>query len=236
MVTGASRGIGAGLAQYLSDLGASLGVCARGLISAPRERTLSAVVDVTDSAAVDEFAQDVATRLGPIDLWINNAGVTGPVADLCDVSERAASTVVAVNVLGVLHGSQSFVRHRRQLGGGGVLVNMSSGAARAPQPGLGLYCATKTAVEMLTDVVNAEEGDSGLRAYGVEPGVVDTDLVTAIRTASRERYASVAVLHELHEAGRLSSALHVAAHVATLAFGAEQVPPGRWRVPPEHPR
>lgn len=175
-------------------------------------------------------------RVGPVDLWVNNAGVTGPIADLVDMDAQEAATVVAVNVLGVLHGSQSFVRHRRQVGGGGILVNVSSGAARAPQPGLGLYCATKIAVQMLTDAVNAEEGARGLRAYAVEPGAVQTDMLNGICAASPERFASAAVLRSMREAGRVSSPQHVARQLAWLAFGPQDTPVGLWSVPPEHHR
>jgi NAD(P)-dependent dehydrogenase (short-subunit alcohol dehydrogenase family) len=236
VITGASRGLGAGLARRFAELGASTGLCARALIDRPGTSTVTAVVDVTDAAAVDEFASAVVARLGPIDLWINNAGAMGPVADLRDVPPDEASTVVSTNILGVLHGTQSYLRHRREAGGGGVLVNLSSGAAHAPQPGLGLYCATKSAVQMLTDVVNAEEGTGGLRAYAVEPGAVDTDMMVTLRAASAERFESVAVIRALKEAGRMNSTGHVADHIAALAFGSSHAEPGAWRVPSEHSR
>jgi NAD(P)-dependent dehydrogenase (short-subunit alcohol dehydrogenase family) len=89
---------------------------------------------------------------------------------------------------------------------------------------------------MLTDVVNAEEGTGGLRAYAVEPGAVDTDMMVALRAASAERFESVAVIRALKEAGRMNSTGHVADHIVALAFGPAEAKPGAWRVPSEHPQ
>jgi NAD(P)-dependent dehydrogenase (short-subunit alcohol dehydrogenase family) len=236
VVTGASRGLGAGCARRFADLGAAVGVCARSDFQPPPSEapSIAAVVDVADPTAVEDFTTRIVDGLGAIDLWINNAGVLGPVVELRDIPPVAAQTVVAVNLLGVVYGTNTFVRHRRAVGGGGVLVNITSGAARAPSAGLGLYCATKVAVEMLTDVVNLEEHTSGLRAYAVEPGAVDTEMQAELRAAPPERFPDAAVLRQLEAAGMLTSSEHVADHITALAFGAEFERPGRSIVPPEH--
>ena len=91
--------------------------------------------------------------------------------------------------LGVLHGSAAFARHVRSRPGTGSLVNMSSGAATTPYRGWAAYCASKAAVEMLTEVVGLEEADTGLLAYAGRPGVVDTDMQALIR-ATPESNAS----------------------------------------------
>ena len=96
-----------------------------------------------------------------------------------------------VNVLGVLHGSQAFVRHLHQRGGEGVLVNVSSGAAQKPYAGWSLYCAAKAAVERMTECIALEEAAQGLRAHALAPGVIDTDMQRLIRATPAERFPEV---------------------------------------------
>ena len=83
VVTGASRGIGAGLVDGFREAGVRVAGCARTL---PRECELAREGDVTDGAAVEGFCEEVAREWGPIDLWVNNAGILEPVAPLRDLS------------------------------------------------------------------------------------------------------------------------------------------------------
>ena len=236
VVTGASRGLGAGLARHFAGRGMRLGLCARGrpvLDEGPD--VVSERVDVTDPAAVDRFAATVVERLGRIDLWVNNAGVLEPIEPVRDTDPSAFRDHVAVNLLGVVHGSQAFVRHLRHRGGEGVLVNVSSGAADHAYAGWGAYCATKAAVDRLTEVIQLEEAHHGLRAYAFSPGVVDTDMQAAIRRCPPERFPRVERFRQLERAGAFNSPEHVARHLLALAFGPGGGPPGyRVRVPDEH--
>src|SRR5690606_22108759 len=121
-----------------------------------------------------------AAALGPIDLWINNAGVLDPIAFVRDLDPAAFQDHLAINVGGVLHGSQAYVRHLRAVGRTGVLVIVSSGAAQKPYPAWGAYCAGKAAVDLLTGVSAAEE--RCVRAHAVAPGLVDTAMQEKIRS------------------------------------------------------
>src|SRR5262245_10298190 len=132
VITGASRGIGEGLAREFHRHGLRLALCARGEIAAPAE--LAERGDVTDEAAVRAFAARAAERLGRIDLWINNAGVVGPIAPLRSTDIREIAAAFEVNVIGVLHGTKAYVEQVRRQGGGGVLLQMSSGASRRGFP------------------------------------------------------------------------------------------------------
>ena len=91
-------------------------------------------------------------------------------------------------MLGVLFGTQAFVRHLRRRGGEGVLVNVSSGAARKPYAGWSVYCAAKAAVDRMTECVALEEAAHGLRAYALAPGVIDTDMQALIRATPAARF------------------------------------------------
>ena len=198
VVTGAGRGIGAGLAAHFAERGIRLGLCARRRPDVPAGAdAVSEAVDVTDAAAVGAFAESVADRFARIDLWINNAGVLDPVGPLADADPAALERHVATNVLGVMHGTAAFVRHVRGRAGTGSLVNVSSGAATSPYRGWAAYCASKAAVEMLTEVVGLEEADAGLLAFAVAPGVVDTDMQAAIRATPEKVFPDVARFRRL---------------------------------------
>ncbi|MEX2660251.1 MAG: SDR family NAD(P)-dependent oxidoreductase [Acidimicrobiales bacterium] len=218
VITGASRGLGAGMAARLAEGGARLGLCARTVLPAQGDAVVQSV-DITDAAAVVAFTDDVAEALGPIDLWVNNAGVLDPVAPLRDADPDAVATNVAINVAGVSNGTIAYVRHRREVGGGGALVNITSGAARSPYQGWAAYCASKAAVDMLTRVVAAEESSSGTRVLAVAPGVVDTDMQARIRASSPEDFPEVGRFHELHRTGSFNSPAWVADQLVELAFG-----------------
>lgn len=236
VITGASRGIGAGVARDLAARGLRLGLCARGapaLEDGPR--ALRAQVDVRDGEALERFARDVEARLGPIDLWVNNAAVLEPVGPLRDLESQAVRAHLEVNVLGVLHGARAYVGHLARVARPGVLVNVSSGAARRAVAGWAAYCASKAAVERLTEVLALEEGPRGLRAHAVSPGVVDTDMQRAIRATDEARFPDVERFRAMAREGRLSSVEHVARCLLALAFDPED--PARGEVvvafPPE---
>jgi NAD(P)-dependent dehydrogenase (short-subunit alcohol dehydrogenase family) len=221
VVTGASRGLGAGMAARFAMRGLDLGLCARtrpDTPDVPPSAVLAAVVDVTDPDAVDHFCDAVVERFGRIDLWVNNAGLIAPIAPLRDADPGELRANVEVNLLGVLYGSAAFARHVRRRPGGGVLINISSGAATKAYEGWAAYCATKAAVDHATRVVAAEEAGAGLRAYAVAPGVVDTAMQDTIRATPVERFPAVDRFHEMKRTDAYNSPAWVADHILGLAF------------------
>lgn len=233
VVTGASRGLGAGLAVHFAASGMHLGLCARHrprLVARTRptaqrghivsaEAPLLAAVDVTDGEALSRFADAVVDRFGRIDLWVNNAGLLGPIAPLALADGAEVAQTISVNVVGVANGSSVFAAHVRGRTGRGVLVNISSGAATKAYEGWAAYCASKAAVDQLTRVVALEEARHGLSAYALSPGLVDTDMQAAIRAADpawfpeRERFRRVAELQ------RFNGPAWVGDYILGLAFG-----------------
>jgi benzil reductase ((S)-benzoin forming) len=242
VITGASRGLGAGLAESFADAGMRLGLCARHRPAPPApparpgsattgesglaDGALCAAVDVTDAEALERFAGAVGERFGPIDLWVNNAGVLGPIGPLAELAAAEVAEVVEVDVVGVLNGSAVFARHVRSRTGGGVLVNITTGAATKPYAGWAAYCASKAAVDQLTRVVALEEARHGLAAFAVAPGVVDTDMQAAIRATDDTAFPDGDRFRALATEHRFNSPAWVAEYLVTLAFGPDgPVPP-----------
>ena len=158
----------------------------------------------------------------------------GPVDPVRDADPGAFAENIAVNVMGVVHGTQAYLRHLHDRRSGGVLVNISSGAASKAYPGWGAYCAAKAAVERLTEVVAAEEAAHGVRAYAVAPGVVDTDMQATIRATPAERFPLVDRFVAIKEADALNRVDHVARYLLDLAFDPATRPAGwQLRVPDE---
>jgi benzil reductase ((S)-benzoin forming) len=217
VVTGASRGLGAGLARAFAGRGMRLGLCARTRPpTPPGADAYPATVDVTDAAAVEEFARSVVDRFGPIDVWINNAGLLAPIGPLATADPGAVHANLDTNVLGVLHGSATFARHVRSRPGSGLLVNLSSGAATKPYEGWAVYCASKAAVDMVTEVVAREERQAGLVAVALAPGVVDTDMQALIRSTPAELFPSVDRFRRLPDEDGFNDAPWVADFILDL--------------------
>ncbi len=220
VVTGASRGLGWGMAEALAAAGGRLGLCARTRPNVPAgAQAVTASVDVADAGAVDRFGAAVVAAFGRIDLWVNNAGLLAPIGPLADADPADVARNVDVNVLGVVHGSATFVRHLRARSGPGVLVNISSGAAVHATEGWAAYCGAKAAVEMITEVVAREEQPAGLVAYALSPGLVDTDMQALIRSTPVADFPAVERFQQAHRAGAFNSAAWVTRYVLEELVG-----------------
>lgn len=234
VVTGASRGLGAGMAVRFAEHGAALGLCARTEPDPPPgSPAICGTVDVTDAAAVDDFAGAVAGDLGPIDLWVNNAGVLGPMGPQRDHDPDEVAQALLVNIGGVANGTQAFTRRARTWPPvPRVLVNISSGVARSVYEGWSIYGATKAAIDHFTEIVAAEEPD--VVCHAVAPGVVETDMQATIRAANEATFPAVDRFRRIHADGTANSPAWVADHLAailTSAFTPDEVV---YRIPSEH--
>ena len=130
--------------------------------------------DVADELAVREAVHKSATEFGGIGIIINNAGMLVPAARILDTEPSDWTRNIEVNLLGPFY----VLRHSVPLlPKGGVVINVSSGAAANPLVGWSAYCASKAGLSILTRVLAVEESDArGIRVYGFLPGVVDTDM------------------------------------------------------------
>ncbi|HEB90646.1 MAG TPA: SDR family NAD(P)-dependent oxidoreductase [Deltaproteobacteria bacterium] len=224
-VSGASRGLGAGLASRFAEVGMRLVLCSRTPpVFDSGENVLARTLDVRDEDALEVLVGEAEKRFGAIDLWVNNAGVLDPIRPIRDVALDEFREHIDINLVGVFLGTRTYVRHLRRLGHGGVLINVSSGAAWHPYAGWGPYCAGKAGVERLTEVVAVEEAESGLRAHSVAPGVIDTAMQERIRASSPEDFPEVERFHELKREGGFNSPRFVADEFLAIAFDPERRP------------
>jgi NAD(P)-dependent dehydrogenase (short-subunit alcohol dehydrogenase family) len=181
VVTGATRGIGKALAKRLVEIGHTVVGCGR---SSSGIEELAAdlgdphqfeAVDVSRWSAVESWAKTVLSHMPVPDLVINNAGVINRNAPLWEVSAEEFGRVLDINVDGTANVIRAFLPAMIERGRG-VIVNMSSGWGRSTSPEVAPYCASKWAVEGLTQALS-QELPAGLAAVAVSPGVVDTDML-----------------------------------------------------------
>lgn len=181
VVTGASKGIGAGIAVALAAEGASVVVnyaSSRSGADAVVERITQAggqaVAVQADVSKLDQAQSLVAAAVehfGRLDILVNNAGVY-EVAPLEDITEAHFRRQFDVNVLGLLQVTQAASSH---LGEGASVINIGSLVSVATPPGMGVYTATKAAVDAITGVLARELGPRGIRVNSINPGMVDTE-------------------------------------------------------------
>ncbi|HIG72434.1 MAG TPA: SDR family oxidoreductase [Myxococcales bacterium] len=224
-ISGASRGIGAGMAECFAQAGLCLILCSRTPpIFESSDSVIARSLDARDEKGLDELVELAEQRFGGIDLWVNNAGVLDPIQPVRDVSLADFREHIDINLTGVFVGSRAYVRHLRRLEREGVLINVSSGAAWNPYAGWGAYCAGKAGVERLTEVIAVEEAAAGLRAYSIAPGVVDTAMQTRIRESTPEDFPDVEHFRERKRDSAFNSARYVAEEFLAIAFDPSRRP------------
>lgn len=194
VITGVSKGLGGALATDFAKLGHTVIGCARasqGLtelqkqLGAPHQ---FAAVDVSSDADVAAWAKDVLASVGPPDLLINNAAVINRNEKLWKISAAEFDRSFAVNVSGTANVIRHFVPAmvaRKS----GVIVNLSSGWGRSVSAEVAPYCATKWAIEGLTQAL-AEELPKGMCAVPLNPGIINTEMLQSCFASGAELYPS----------------------------------------------
>ena len=203
VITGATRGLGRAMAVEFIRLGHTVLGCGRSGKEIDRLRKSHGAphdfypVDVASDTAVKSWASLVLTSHGVPDLILNNAGVINANARLWEIEAREFDEVMNTNLRGVVNVIRHFVPAmvaRKS----GVVVNMSSGWGRSADAEVAPYCATKWAVEGLTQSL-AQELPSGMAAVALNPGIINTDMLrscfggSASSYPSPEEWATVAV-------------------------------------------
>ncbi|MBI4596949.1 MAG: SDR family oxidoreductase [Candidatus Omnitrophica bacterium] len=173
-VTGGTSGIGLAVAELFMARGHPVAVCSRSpRANALRSAMVHVPLDVRRRDAVAQFAKDVRQRFGTLDVLVNCAGVSRWRA-ITDVDEVFAEELIGTNLLGTLWGCAAAAAVMKR---GGCIVNISSLAGKRGSANNSVYCATKFAVNGLTQALAKELGPRGIRVNAVCPVYVETEHV-----------------------------------------------------------
>ncbi|MGZ2255857.1 SDR family oxidoreductase [Roseobacter sp. A03A-229] len=188
LITGASRGIGAETARVFAKAGANVALVARGqsqiadLAGEIGQQAIAIPCNVASNREVSAAVETTVDTFGGLDVLINNAGVIEPISHLSTSDVDAWGDVIDINLKGVYYGMRAAVPVMKAAGGGSVLT-ISSGAAHGPVEAWSHYCASKAAVNMLTRCLDREEAEHGIRAMGLSPGTVATQMQREIKAS-----------------------------------------------------
>jgi 3-oxoacyl-[acyl-carrier protein] reductase len=224
IVTGASRGIGAAIAERLAKDGFTVVINYAGSqaeaealaarIEAAGGRALSAKADVSDPDAVRRMFDAAETAFGGVDVLVNNAGIM-QLSSIADADDASFDRMIAVNLKGTFNGLREAARRLRN---GGRIVNFSTSVVGLKLENYGVYAATKAAVETMTAILSKELRGRNITVNAVAPGPTATDLFLSGKSPELiERMSRMAPLE------RLGQPADIAGTVAFLAG-----PDGGW--------
>lgn len=188
VITGASRGIGEAAARIFARAGANIALLARSreaiadLAGEIGEKALAIPCDVSRYWEVEAAMNATKEAFGSIDIVINNAGVIDPITHIGDADPEAWGQVIDINIKGVFNGMHAALPVMLDQGGG-TIITISSGAAHNPLEAWSAYCTSKAGAAMLTDCLHKEYAAKGIRAMGLSPGTVATDMQRDIKAS-----------------------------------------------------
>jgi NAD(P)-dependent dehydrogenase (short-subunit alcohol dehydrogenase family) len=202
IVTGGSRGIGAEVCRlaaaagfavcvnYTRDRDAALEVVAS--IEAADGKAIAFGADVSQESDVKSMFREVDNELGPLTALVNNAGIVSPISRVDEMTAERLNNILAINVTGPFICAREAIKRMstKHGGNGGVIVNMSSAAARLGSPNEFVdYAATKGAMDSFTVGLSKEVGPEGIRVNAIRPGLIDTEIHASAGDAGRvERF------------------------------------------------
>ncbi len=188
LITGASRGIGAEAGRVFAAAGANVGLLARSrdgvaaLAAEIGDRALALACDISDFDAVQGAVTQLVDRFGGLDVLIGNAGVIEPISRLAEADPAGWDAAIDINLKGVFYGMRAALPVMKPAGGGTILT-ISSGAAHGPVEAWSHYCSSKAGAAMLTRCLDHEERENGIRAMGLSPGTVATQMQREIKAS-----------------------------------------------------
>ena len=188
IVTGASRGIGRAIARAFAAAGARVALASRtqadlevvaGEIEDAGGSALAVAAHTGDDQAVEALVERVTDEWGGVDVVVNNAATNPHFGPVTTSDWSHWDKTYDVNVKGYLRTVQACLPSMKGRGGGSV-INVASVAGERPLPGMGVYCVSKAAVLMLTEVLGAELAADGVRVNAIVPGFVKTQFSSVL--------------------------------------------------------
>ncbi len=193
VVTGASKGIGAGIAKELAAQGASVVVnyssSKKGAdvvvaeITEKGGKAIAVGANVANKSEIEKLFAETKKAYGKVDILVNNAGIY-EFSPLEGITEEHFHKHFNLNVLGLILTTQEAVKHFTPAGGS--IINLSSIVGRSAFPGAAVYSATKGAVNSITQALSKELGPKKIRVNGVAPGMVETEGTAAAGVTGAE--------------------------------------------------
>ena len=221
LISGGARGIGAAVAKIFAQEGAKLVIC--DILEDEGRKTAEEIttaggecvfvrLDVTSETDWEQAAAEVTSRFGRLDILVNNAGITAR-GNVEETSVADWTRTMDINVKGAFLGSKQAIPIMRA-GGGGSIINISSGAGIAPQPGTsGAYAASKGAVRIFSKSTAIQSAAQNIRCNSVHPGPIETDMLRATRPAEN----NLEIMQGRVPLGRFGRAEEIAYGVLYLA-------------------
>ena len=188
MITGASRGIGESAAEIFAAAGANVVLLARGqgaiaeIAGRIGSSALAVPCDVSRYREVETAVTAARDAFGAVDILINNAGAVEPISHLATSDPEGWGQVIDINLKGVYYGMRAVLPEMIERGAGTILT-VSSGAAHNPVEAWSHYCASKAGAAMLTSSLDLENRKDGIRAMGLSPGTVATEMQREIKAS-----------------------------------------------------
>ena len=234
LITGAANGMGAAHAEAFVAQGAKVVIgdvdvdAGTALATTLGDAARFVRLDVTDVASWDAAVTEASSAFGPVDVLVNNAGVSGSATTTIDISQAEWDRTILIDLTGTFHGIKALLPHMLENGGGSI-VNISSAAGMAAAPGVNIaYTAAKFGVRGMTKQVAIEYARQGIRVNSVHPGAVRTELtqnlVDQLGPEFMEQFYSSVPMHRIAELSEVSDAvLFLASDESSFITGTELV-------------
>lgn len=209
VITGASRGLGLAIARLYARQGARVVLAARSgneleqgaaALRAEGWQALAYPCDVTDIEQVEALKRFAINQFGALDIWVNNAAIAGPYGATMDLSPGQFLLVLQVNLNGSYHGSVIAMDHFLKCGRG-KLINIVGAGSKRPAANQNAYGSSKAWVRIFSLALARETRESGVGVFTLQPGLMETDLLTDIVTFEKNEKRLRAFMPILIRAG-----------------------------------